>query len=215
MKRRLNKRKKDWKERQAKCNRPFEEKESYRVEAFLELEKKCIKLKKFPASQRTNESTTHTEIRPELFISSTEREIFRSLWSSWENGQYRSRSVPLIIEACRRKCSSVGIRELPTCTGGARSWTAWNQETKRKSDSSSPILSRQITFSFSAQASRLLNVYAVFLWDGAARRREPVSWMLLTTESVITMADAQLILRWYTYRWRVEEYHKILKSGCQ
>jgi len=44
---------------------------------------------------------------------------------------------------------------------------------------------------------------------------EPVSWMLLTTESVITMADAQLILRWYTYRWRVEEYHKILKSGCQ
>ena len=23
------------------------------------------------------------------------------------------------------------------------------------------------------------------------------------------------ILRWYTYRWRVEEYHKISKSGCQ
>jgi len=47
------------------------------------------------------------------------------------------------------------------------------------------------------------------------QKEEPVSWMLLTTESVITMADAQLILRWYTYRWRVEEYHKILKSGCQ
>lgn len=27
------------------------------------------------------------------------------------------------------------------------------------------------------------------------------------------MADT--ILRWYTYRWRVEEYHKIFKSGCQ
>ena len=23
------------------------------------------------------------------------------------------------------------------------------------------------------------------------------------------------ILRWYSYRWRVEEYHKIFKSGCQ
>jgi len=22
-------------------------------------------------------------------------------------------------------------------------------------------------------------------------------------------------MRWYSYRWRVEEYHKILKSGCQ
>ena len=24
-----------------------------------------------------------------------------------------------------------------------------------------------------------------------------------------------MILRWYSYRWRVEEYHKIFKSGCQ
>jgi len=32
------------------------------------------------------------------------------------------------------------------------------------------------------------------------------------------VADAQMastILRWYSYRWRVEEYHKILKSGSQ
>jgi hypothetical protein len=24
-----------------------------------------------------------------------------------------------------------------------------------------------------------------------------------------------MILRWYSYRWRIEEYHKLLKSGCQ
>lgn len=24
-----------------------------------------------------------------------------------------------------------------------------------------------------------------------------------------------VLLRWYSYRWRVEEYHKIFKSGCQ
>lgn len=41
-------------------------------------------------------------------------------------------------------------------------------------------------------------------------KEEPVYWMLSATESVITMADAKLVLRWYTYRWRVEEYHKIL-----
>jgi len=41
------------------------------------------------------------------------------------------------------------------------------------------------------------------------------TWMLLTTEVVADPQMAATILRWYSYRWRVEEYHKILKSGCQ
>jgi len=59
-------------------------------------------------------------------------------------------------------------------------------------------------------------VYAIY-----AREIEPpegeeaVSWMLLTTETVTNAKEAATILRWYTYRWHVEEYHKILKSGCQ
>ncbi len=39
--------------------------------------------------------------------------------------------------------------------------------------------------------------------------------MLLRTEAVTSTAEAARILRCYTYRWHVEEYHKILKSGCQ
>lgn len=39
--------------------------------------------------------------------------------------------------------------------------------------------------------------------------------MLLTSEVVTTIEDARKILRWYSYRWRIEEYHKLLKSGCQ
>ena len=39
--------------------------------------------------------------------------------------------------------------------------------------------------------------------------------MLLTTEVIADIQMASTILRWYTYRWRVEEYHKIFKSGCQ
>jgi hypothetical protein len=34
-------------------------------------------------------------------------------------------------------------------------------------------------------------------------------WMLLTTEVVADIQMASRILRWYSYRWRVEEYHKI------
>ena len=39
--------------------------------------------------------------------------------------------------------------------------------------------------------------------------------MLLTTEVVADIQMASTILNWYSYRWRVEEYHKIFKSGCQ
>ncbi len=44
---------------------------------------------------------------------------------------------------------------------------------------------------------------------------EPVEWMILTPLPVTNGEQAQTILRWYTYRWRIEEYHKILKSGCK
>ncbi|QFS50489.1 hypothetical protein [Nostoc sphaeroides] len=37
----------------------------------------------------------------------------------------------------------------------------------------------------------------------------------ITTEVVADIQMASRILNWYSYRWRVEEYHKIFKSGCQ
>lgn len=59
-------------------------------------------------------------------------------------------------------------------------------------------------------------VYAVYAREiNPPPTEEPVEWMLLTSESVTTPQEANQILRWYTFRWRVEEYHKILKSGCK
>jgi hypothetical protein len=61
-----------------------------------------------------------------------------------------------------------------------------------------------------------LKVYAVYATEADCPEGEtPVEWMLLTTEVVADIDIATTILRWYSYRWRVEEYHKILKSGCQ
>ena len=59
-------------------------------------------------------------------------------------------------------------------------------------------------------------VYAVYALEvDPPEGEEPVEWMLLTTEEVKNPTQARVILRWYTYRWRIEEYHKILKSGCK
>ena len=65
-------------------------------------------------------------------------------------------------------------------------------------------------------ANSQLQVYAVYADEvDCPEGEEPVSWMLLTSEKVTTVEQALVILQWYSYRWRVEEYHKILKSGCQ
>jgi hypothetical protein len=42
----------------------------------------------------------------------------------------------------------------------------------------------------------------------------PIEWMLLTTLPVEDLAAADTVVRYYTYRWRIERYHDVLKSGC-
>lgn len=42
----------------------------------------------------------------------------------------------------------------------------------------------------------------------------PVEWFLLTTVSIDSAADIEQCLRWYTLRWRIEDWHRVLKSGC-
>ncbi|MBE0475361.1 IS4 family transposase, partial [Rhodoferax sp.] len=43
---------------------------------------------------------------------------------------------------------------------------------------------------------------------------EPVEWFLLTTCEVSGPEQAQEILHWYCLRWRIEDWHRVLKSGC-
>lgn len=42
----------------------------------------------------------------------------------------------------------------------------------------------------------------------------PIRWLLWTTEAIATLADVLERLREYALRWRIEEYHLTLKSGC-
>jgi len=42
---------------------------------------------------------------------------------------------------------------------------------------------------------------------------EPVEWMLLSNVPVTSFEEAYEKVRWYALRWRIEMYHKVLKSG--
>jgi hypothetical protein len=41
-----------------------------------------------------------------------------------------------------------------------------------------------------------------------------VEWFLLTTIKIDSAMDVEKCLRWYTLRWRIEDWHRVLKSGC-
>ena len=43
---------------------------------------------------------------------------------------------------------------------------------------------------------------------------EPLEWMLLTSEPVGQPSSALMVLRYYRCRWRIEEFHKVWKSGA-
>ena len=41
-----------------------------------------------------------------------------------------------------------------------------------------------------------------------------ISWLLLTTQEINNFDSAAKCVEWYTYRWLIERYHYVLKSGC-
>lgn len=93
-------------------------------------------------------------------------------------------------------------------------------ETKKRSARTAKLSVRFCPVQLSAPSrlgtDRSFQVYAVYAHEvDCPEGEEPVSWMLLTSEPVTTVEMAQTIVRWYGYRWRVEDYHKVLKSGCQ
>ncbi|MBV8121704.1 MAG: IS4 family transposase [Alphaproteobacteria bacterium] len=45
--------------------------------------------------------------------------------------------------------------------------------------------------------------------------KAPLEWLLLTTVPVISLVNAIERVQWYTRRWGIEVFHRILKSGCQ
>jgi Transposase DNA-binding len=50
---------------------------------------------------------------------------------------------------------------------------------------------------------------------GAPKGRKPIEWKLLTDLPARTRFEAIEKINWYAMRWKIEVFHKILKSGCK
>lgn len=181
--------------------RPFEDKESYRwVEALTELEKKVEKnthvIHIFDREGDIAEvfdkvrQLKHTGVLVRAAHDRSLDQDSQRLWEKMESQPIRFEQEIDIPATAKRKArhAKLAVRFCPV-----------QLRTPYRFDNRAP-----------------LNVYAVYATEiDCPEEDDPLSWMLLTTEEVKDVEKATTILRWYTYRWRVEEYHKILKSGCQ
>ena len=50
---------------------------------------------------------------------------------------------------------------------------------------------------------------------GTPENRERIEWKLITNIPVRSRQDAIEKMQWYELRWKIEVFHKILKSGCR
>jgi len=61
-----------------------------------------------------------------------------------------------------------------------------------------------------------ISLWAVLACEEVASSGEDaIEWLLLTTVAVNSFADSCERIQWYTCRWVIEMYHKVLKSGCR
>ena len=59
-----------------------------------------------------------------------------------------------------------------------------------------------------------LNCSIVHVFEtGCADNQEPLEWFILTSLDVKTFDEALKIVKYYSFRWIIEEYHKCMKTG--
>lgn len=71
------------------------------------------------------------------------------------------------------------------------------------------------------QTPRTRDMPSIKLWAILVMEKHPpkgataVEWLLLTTLPVVSVKQALKCIKWYCRRWRIEEWHRVLKSGCK
>ena len=194
------KKKRQAKARKAKRTRPFEEKESYRwVEAMETLE---------PAVENSTKVIHVFDREGDI------AEVFDQLNECTHTGVVvratHNRSLENDPHRLWEKLAAQPIRGYHEVE---------LSETKKRQARTAKLAVRYCPVQLRSPArlgnASQLHVYAVYVDEvDCPEGEDPVSWMLLTSERVDSLEMAKTIVRWYSYRWRVEEYHKVLKSGC-
>ena len=116
------------------------------------------------------------------------------------------------------------VRSAPargTCTVEVSRQSARVKATKQAAKNKRSARLAETTLRYEPVALPCPGAAPVALWMVHAREERPpakteaLEWFLLTTVPVRSADDAKRILQWYALRWRIEDYFRILKSGCK
>lgn len=199
--------------------RPIEEKESYRwLEAYQDA---CVIAAMIPETRVINV----TDREGDLF------ELFDL------RRRQTGRKAELLVRANYDRCLEGSDRKLfaelaaaPLAKTVTISVPRQREHRAKPSDPGRPGLPArsakvQVRFkevSLSApQTAQTRHKPPVKLWAVSLVEKHPpqgataVHWLLLTTIPIASVKQALKCVRWYCRRWRIEEWHRVMKSGCK
>lgn len=149
--------------------------------------------------------------------------------------QRRNPRVDLLVRANHNRSTTESIRlfeslrESPVrsrLTIKVKRQSARPKKSKQKARAGRPARTAQVALHYRRVAFRPPSYHPdrdaapVSVWAIYVRETDPpagmapITWCLLTTCEVDSVAQAETCLRWYCLRWRIEDWHRVIKSGC-
>ena len=147
----------------------------------------------------------------------------KATYNFWQSSRIEAQDI---IEAHQKQISERASREqiiLAIQDTSDFNFTHHQSKTDEKKSRIATLTIRHATFDFLPPINRgksfphqsvTLNVISA-LEECPDSEVKPIQWLLLTTLEVNNFEQAVRCIRWYTYRWLIERYHYVLKSGCR
>lgn len=110
------------------------------------------------------------------------------------------------------------VTEVPLSRRGKHHWPSKHPlrtgRSARLSFAALPLRLRRPA-KFATDLPKVLEINAVHVFELLPPPGQPpVEWLLLTSEPVGTRADIERVVEGYRTRWTIEEYFKVVKTGC-
>lgn len=103
---------------------------------------------------------------------------------------------------------------------GGQKAASGQKSRKGRKERTATVTLRSAHVTFRSPSRRDKELPELQLWIIQAREESPppgedgLEWLLLTTEPAGCFDAARTLVKYYELRWRIEEYHKVWKSGC-
>jgi hypothetical protein len=120
-----------------------------------------------------------------------------------------------------RQAPVQGHREILVQRASARPKASKQQAKVKREQRTAKLALRYQRITLAPTASEYKERPAIELWAvhagelDAPQGSRPIEWFLLSTVPVTSPDEAAQMLHWYTLRWRIEDWHRVLKTGCR